>query len=122
MAAAAARAVCMPDYGNVTRLAWLNPHASSSFARATREFTRGSLTPRDFLEGCAARIEEREADVRAFVTFNLHSARKAADESTKRYRSGTPLSPIDGCPVGVKDMIAMPARRHLKHFRHLRIH
>ena len=34
------------------------------------------------------------------------AARKAADASTRRYKAGRPLSPIDGCPVAVKDIIA----------------
>ena len=32
-------------------------------------------------------------------------ARAAADQSTKRWREGKPLSPIDGMPVGIKDII-----------------
>src|SRR5262249_49918924 len=36
---------------------------------------------------------------------NLEAARAAADESTRRWRDGKPLSPIDGMPVGIKDII-----------------
>ena len=50
-------------------------------------------------------LESREAEVRAFVTLDLEGARRAADESTARYRAGRPLSPVDGCPFGVKDII-----------------
>src|SRR5262249_33665584 len=33
------------------------------------------------------------------------SARRAADESTERWSSGKPLSPIDGMPIAIKDII-----------------
>ena len=45
-----------------------------------------------------------EPKIRAFVTLNLASARTAADV---RASAGGPeaLSPIDGMPIGVKDII-----------------
>ena len=85
--------------------AWRNPFAVS-FAQAAAGFTAGKQTPRDFLERCIASIDEYESRVRAFVTLDLKAARKAADASTKRWRNGQPLSPIDGCPVAIKDIMA----------------
>jgi len=85
--------------------AWKNPNAIS-FARAAAAFRSGKDTPRNFLERCIATLEKRESSVKAFVTLDLKAARKAADESTRRYRKGAALSPIDGCPVAVKDIIA----------------
>ena len=75
------------------------------FSRSTAAFLESAQSPRDYLEGCLARIEAREAEVRAFVTLNVEGARKAADEASARYRAGTPLSPIDGMPIGIKDVI-----------------
>ena len=37
--------------------------------------------------------------------INTTAARAAAAASAERWRAGTPLSPVDGMPVGVKDMI-----------------
>jgi Asp-tRNA(Asn)/Glu-tRNA(Gln) amidotransferase A subunit family amidase len=84
---------------------WHNPQ-SISFAAARPRFLGGSDTPRDFLERCIATIEAREPVVKAWVATDLAAARAAADASTARYRAGRPLSPVDGCPVGVKDIIA----------------
>jgi Asp-tRNA(Asn)/Glu-tRNA(Gln) amidotransferase A subunit family amidase len=84
---------------------WHNPQAVS-FAAARARFVDGSDTPRDLLERCIANIEAREAVVKAWVTLDLAAARKAADASTARWRAGAALSPVDGCPVGVKDIIA----------------
>jgi Asp-tRNA(Asn)/Glu-tRNA(Gln) amidotransferase A subunit family amidase len=84
---------------------WHNPQ-SVSFTAARPRFIDGSDTPRDFLERCIATIEAREPALKAWVVLDLAAARRAADESTVRYRAGRPLSPVDGCPIGVKDIIA----------------
>jgi len=91
-----------------------------SFAAAVPAFLTGKDTPRDFLERVIATIDAREPEVKAWVTLNLKAARKAADESTRRYRAGAPLSPVDGCPIGVKDIIAtadMPTQMNSPVFR-----
>ena len=75
------------------------------FASARPAFLDGSDSPRAFLERCLEVIEARDADVKAFVTLNIDRARTAADESAKRYAAKSPLSLVDGCPVGVKDII-----------------
>jgi Asp-tRNA(Asn)/Glu-tRNA(Gln) amidotransferase A subunit family amidase len=85
--------------------AWRNPYIVS-FAQAVAAFKSGKETPRDFLERCIANVERYEPRVKAFVTLNHKAARKAADESTKRYKAGKPLSMVDGCPVGIKDIMA----------------
>ena len=59
--------------------------SSSSAARA--RFLAGTDTPSDYLERCIATIEARDREVRAFVTLGLESARRAAEESTHRYRA-----------------------------------
>jgi len=84
---------------------WRNPQ-SVSFTAARAQFFDGSDTPRDFLERCIATIQAREPVLRAWVALDLEAARAAADASTARYRDGRPLSPVDGCPIGVKDIIA----------------
>ena len=73
--------------------------ADLSFARARESFSAGKLTPRKFLESCLRQIDKREPVVRAFVTLNIDGARKAADASTKRWKSRKPLSSIDGLPM-----------------------
>jgi Asp-tRNA(Asn)/Glu-tRNA(Gln) amidotransferase A subunit family amidase len=77
----------------------------SSYATLSRGFAEALGSPRDLLETCLARIEEREPVVRAFAAIGAEAARKAADASTARWRAGTPLSPIDGMPVALKDIL-----------------
>jgi hypothetical protein len=77
----------------------------TSFAAATADFATGKDTPRDLLERCLARVEEFEPAVGAFVCHDIAAARSAADRSAARWRAGRPLSPIDGMPLGIKDII-----------------
>lgn len=72
---------------------------------ATARFADGEDSPRAFLERCLAALDAWEPTIGAFVTLNLAAARAAADESTRRWRSGKPLSAIDGMPIGIKDII-----------------
>jgi Asp-tRNA(Asn)/Glu-tRNA(Gln) amidotransferase A subunit family amidase len=75
------------------------------FLPATADFVSGKDSPREFLERCIAQLDAWEPKIGAFVALNLGGARTAADRSTERWRAGKPLSPIDGMPVGVKDII-----------------
>jgi Asp-tRNA(Asn)/Glu-tRNA(Gln) amidotransferase A subunit family amidase len=79
--------------------------AMRPYLPATASFASGEDSPRAFLERCLAALDAWEPTVGAFVTLNLAPSRAAADESTKRWRSGKPLSAIDGMPVGIKDII-----------------
>jgi len=79
--------------------------AMRPYLPVTAKFTGGEDSPRAFLERCLAALDASEPTIGAFVTLNLAAARAAADESTKRWRAGKPLSAIDGMPIGVKDII-----------------
>ncbi len=76
-----------------------------SYLAATPDFASGKSTPRQFLETSLELLDSWEPRIGAFVTTNLPAARAAADRSSERWRAGRPLSPIDGMPVGVKDII-----------------
>src|SRR5262247_768407 len=75
------------------------------YLSATARFAEGADTPREFLERCLADLVALEPRIGAFVNLGLERARAAADESAARWRAGRPLSPIDGMPVGIKDII-----------------
>jgi Asp-tRNA(Asn)/Glu-tRNA(Gln) amidotransferase A subunit family amidase len=75
------------------------------YVAATKPFAAGTSTPRDFLEGCLVEFKNREKHVGAFVIHDIEQARVAADASTARWKASKPLSPIDGMPMGIKDII-----------------
>lgn len=76
-----------------------------SFAGCRRDFLIGEDTPRRFLERCLAAIEGHERSIRAFAAIDIAGARRAADHATRRYRARRPQSWLDGCPIGIKDII-----------------
>ena len=84
---------------------WRNPQLVS-FARQIPALRAGTSTPRALLEQCIEAIVARDAVVQAFVSNDFSAARHAADAAGRRYRQGQPLSILDGCPVGIKDIIA----------------
>jgi Asp-tRNA(Asn)/Glu-tRNA(Gln) amidotransferase A subunit family amidase len=78
---------------------------SPGFLEQVPAFLAGDDTPRDLLERCIAVIEARDPEVQAFVILNLDGARTAADGACARYAAGNPRSPVDGLPIGLKDII-----------------
>ena len=80
-------------------------HSLIAFHDRVAAFRDGADTPRDFLERCIGEIEAREDEIMAWAHVDFDGARKAADAAGARYRAGAPLSPVDGLPIGVKDLI-----------------
>lgn len=72
-----------------------------------------SLSPVEVTNACFTRIDRFEPKVNAFVLQDREGALRAARESERRWRDGTPLGPGDGIPATVKDNIAckgLPSR------------
>lgn len=76
-----------------------------TFHDAVPRFRDGSDTPRSYLERCLEAVERRERDVMALAFLDADGARRTADAASARYRAGRPLSPVDGMPVGIKDLM-----------------
>jgi Asp-tRNA(Asn)/Glu-tRNA(Gln) amidotransferase A subunit family amidase len=77
----------------------------ATYFDASARFGTGEDDPRRYLERCLDTIATREPQVKAWVVLNERGAREAADASAARWRSGKPLSAIDGMPIGIKDLI-----------------
>lgn len=76
-----------------------------TFHDAARRFTAGNDSPRAYLERCLETIAQREPVVKALTAMNEPGARAAADDSSARWKAGKPLSPIDGMPIAIKDLL-----------------
>jgi Asp-tRNA(Asn)/Glu-tRNA(Gln) amidotransferase A subunit family amidase len=76
-----------------------------SFASLRKAFAQGEDSPSDFLQRCLDIIDSRDAELKAFVVLDREAAQQAAAESTARWQAGAPRSPIDGMPIGIKDII-----------------
>lgn len=78
---------------------WLSQDLTSIAARLRSR----DVTARELLDAALARIEDG-AELNAFITVDRpHAAAAAADA---RLDAGAPLSPLDGVPIAVKDLIA----------------
>lgn len=80
-------------------------HRMLTFHDHVARFRDGTDTPRKYLERCAETIAAIDGPIKAWAHLDLDGARKRADESTSRYKAGKPLSPVDGMPIGIKDLI-----------------
>ncbi|KAL4895688.1 amidase signature domain-containing protein [Aspergillus ambiguus] len=74
-------------------------------------YTAGTLTPVAVVDALLPLIRRDSTPpgphAVAFLESNAAKARAAAEASAQRYRAGTPLGPLDGVPVAVKDELHM---------------
>ncbi|CAN5630576.1 amidase [soil metagenome] len=72
-------------------------------AQLAAGFARGDFTPVEALQACALQSQAWQPHTNAFVCFDLPGAQAAARASAARWAAGTPLGPLDGMPVSLKD-------------------
>jgi len=63
------------------------------------------VSSREITESVLARIHEKESLLRAYITTTRELALKQADLADKRFHREESLSPLDGIPVSVKDVL-----------------
>ncbi|AKU18844.1 amidase [Luteipulveratus mongoliensis] len=68
-------------------------------------FRSGTFDPVDALEASLQAVRDHDEQVNATVLIDEGAGRKAAEASAARWSAGTPLSPADGVPVTIKDII-----------------
>ena len=76
--------------------------------------TRATLSPVEVTQDCLARIGALDAQVNAFCHIDEAATMAMAEDSEARWMAGEPLSPLDGVPVAVKDLLltkGWPTRR-----------
>jgi len=75
-----------------------------SIRRVQEGYRRGELTPEDVAEICIARTEAQEGRFGVWAVFDPERLRAQARASAARWLSGLPPRPLEGIPVGVKDI------------------
>ncbi|PMS16812.1 MAG: amidase [Pandoraea sp.] len=65
-----------------------------------------SASPVDVMQAVLERIQSLDSAVNAFCQIADH-ARELARASESRWQHGTPLSPLDGVPVSIKDNVSI---------------
>jgi Asp-tRNA(Asn)/Glu-tRNA(Gln) amidotransferase A subunit family amidase len=71
---------------------------------AAHDIRDGRLCASELVEACLARIALREGAVGAWSFLDRESAIVQARQADERQRSGAPLGPLHGLPVGIKDV------------------
>ena len=75
-----------------------------SLVELSRRIRDGEVTPVDVVEGCLARVAEREDAVRAWSYLAADEARGRARTLTEELATGSPRSVLHGMPFAVKDI------------------
>lgn len=70
----------------------------------TAAYHKGDLSPVDVARAALARAAEI-APTNAFTFIDSKGALASAEASEERWRRGTPLSPVDGIPATIKDIV-----------------
>lgn len=68
-----------------------------------RRFAERTLSPVEVMEATVNRAEAVEPHINAFSHTFFEAALEQARVAEERYRKGSPLGPLDGLPVGIKD-------------------
>src|SRR5687768_3827008 len=76
-----------------------------SAADAARQIREGQLTSEELVQTCLERIRALEPKVQAWQFLDEDHALAQARACDERKRSGEPIGPLHGVPVGVKDII-----------------
>jgi aspartyl-tRNA(Asn)/glutamyl-tRNA(Gln) amidotransferase subunit A len=90
-----------------------HPHERTA-AELSTAFAARELSPVEVTEACLGRIEALDAEINAFCLVDAEASRRQAEESEQRWLKGDPLSPLDGVPVAIKDLLltkGWPTRR-----------
>jgi aspartyl-tRNA(Asn)/glutamyl-tRNA(Gln) amidotransferase subunit A len=69
-------------------------------------YRSGKLSPLEAAEAHFSRIERLDARLNSYITLTRERARGQARAAESRYRSGSPLGPLDGVPFAAKDIFA----------------
>lgn len=76
-------------------------------AALARAYAARDLDPAEVVEAHLARLEQVQPQLNAFRTVDSDGARRAAAASARRWADASALSPLDGVPVSVKDIVAV---------------
>jgi aspartyl-tRNA(Asn)/glutamyl-tRNA(Gln) amidotransferase subunit A len=89
------------------------PHELTA-AELSTGFANRDLSPVEVTEACLARIEALDAEINCFCLVDADASLTQAQDSEQRWMEGAPLSPLDGVPVAIKDLLltkGWPTRR-----------
>ena len=78
--------------------------AGLSAAQAGQRIRDGVLSSEELVGSCLERIRETDANIQAWAFLDEEHARTQARAADEARRSGKPVGPLCGIPVGIKDI------------------
>ncbi len=81
------------------RLNWLPA------ARLKKGYTKKKYSPVDVAKACLEQVYTFDAALNAMSHLDEHTTLSMAEASARRWKKGEPLSPLDGVPVLIKDLL-----------------
>jgi aspartyl-tRNA(Asn)/glutamyl-tRNA(Gln) amidotransferase subunit A len=78
-----------------------------SAAQLAAQLAAGKISAVELVQACLARVRAVDGRVKAFNSFDEAGALAAAQASDARRAAGQARGPLDGIPVGFKDVIAV---------------
>lgn len=82
-----------------------DPLCRLGVAELTALYRSGEVSPVEVARASLARAEAINRPFNAFTYIDHNGAMEQARASEQRWRTGTPLSPIDGIPTTIKDIV-----------------
>ena len=78
--------------------------ATLSASDAARRMQEGLLSSEELVGACLEQIKHAEPKVKAWAFLDEKHALEQAREADQRKRSGQAVGPLNGLPVGLKDI------------------
>jgi aspartyl-tRNA(Asn)/glutamyl-tRNA(Gln) amidotransferase subunit A len=76
-----------------------------TIAEAARQIAAKSVSPVELTKDCLARISALDGTLHSFITVTHERALADAKAAEQRVMDGTARGPLDGIPIGLKDII-----------------
>src|SRR5580698_1040430 len=70
-----------------------------------KHYAKGKVSPVEAMKAVLARADEVNPTINALCVIDGEAALAAAKASERRWKKGKPLSPIDGVPVSIKELV-----------------
>lgn len=97
----------------------MKPLHELTLAEASAAIARRRVSPVEYLDALRARFEALEPRLNTTVLPLWDAAREEAKKAARRIARSGPRSPLDGLPVGLKDIIDLAGHPTTCHSRHL---
>jgi len=81
------------------------PKIENTLADASRRIQNRYASCVDILRECLAKIDETEADIRAWVSVDRNGALAQAESLDGELETGNSRGPLHGIPIGIKDIV-----------------